>query len=120
MINVEQWPENPSEDPRLLPHDGCISPGEALLLKERGWVAQDVRLMPSDSTPQRQAAILAFLEGVRLGLIEPRKDSIRFIEMEMRACGLHVGKTQGKLVKKVGSDTVRELFADVVKSYEEK
>lgn len=68
-------------------------------LGEAGWSPIDYRSLPSGTMPERATAILHWLEGVRLGTITPQPAQAKFIELEMRACGLHTGKTTGSKPK---------------------
>jgi len=92
MIDVSTFPIVPAGTVRTLPHDGSLDKDEITLVQSLGWKTMDVRLLPSDTMEQRQRAVLAWLEGVRLGSVIAETGQAKVIDLEMRCCGLYVGK----------------------------
>ena len=90
------WPGAPEEErPKALyvyealPDIVC-----SWLKNKQGWDVVDVRVMPNQSDADRAEGVKAFLEGVRVGSIEPDKDQLRYLELEARICGLLSNKNR--------------------------
>lgn len=64
------------------------------LTTRQGWDVIDVRTMPNVSDADRAEGVKAFLEGVRVGSIEPDKDQLKYLELEARICGLLSNKNR--------------------------
>lgn len=92
MIDATALPVVPPNVKRTLPHDGSMTEVDLDVARGKGWVTLDVRLLPSDTMEERQRAVLAWLEGVRLGSVTAESGQGRVVEAEMRACGLFTGK----------------------------
>ena len=73
-----------------------------------GWRLVDVRTLPSATEADRAHAILAFLEGVRVGSVQAAPTQLRFIELEARICGLLKGASppKSKAKEKVGLEQI--------------
>ena len=77
------------EQPKALYVSDGLPPKVASWLESRqGWSIVDVRTMPNQTDGDRAEAVKAFLEGVRIGSIEPGKGQLRYIELESKICGL--------------------------------
>lgn len=90
-LDVKTWPKVPDGLSRTLPHSG-LTAAQSRSLQAKGYALQDIRLMPSDTMAERAAGILAYFEGVRLGLIPSDARQAKIVEIEARACGLQTGK----------------------------
>jgi hypothetical protein len=94
-IDFLSWPAVPEKQrPKRLYHAG-VEPQEFEALISAGWAPEDVRLMASETDEEKASAIKAWLEGVRLGSIEPGKGIMRFVELEARIFGLMEAKGRG-------------------------
>jgi len=90
------WPEAPAEErPKaLFVYETVPDVSKAWLQHKQGWDVIDVRVMPNSSDADRAEGVKAFLEGVRVGSIEPGKDQLRYLELEARICGLLSNKSR--------------------------
>ncbi len=93
MINFKDWPTVPDDLRfKILPHAGLVTNEDRKALTSKGWEIQDVRVLPSRSDAERAEALKQWLEGIRLGSIEPNVQVSKFIELEARIYGLSTGK----------------------------
>ena len=105
MISFIGWPEVPEAlRPKKLYISSGIKDIERGILVELGWEPIDVRLLETSTDAQRQVAIMAWLEGVRLGSIEASNTAAKYVELEMRACGLHSGGSETKVAELPSED----------------
>lgn len=85
----EDWPNVPeTQKDKRLPHVGEIDESGAAVLSSKGWNPIDVRIMPSANDHDKAEQVKAWLEGVRLGVIEPDPKILKFVELEARTYGL--------------------------------
>ena len=81
------------------------------LADERGWRVVDVRALPNRSDGDRAEGVKAYLEGVRVGSIEPVKELLRYVELEARICGLLSNKQRADdMVPSVEGDTLENIL----------
>ena len=92
-LDPTRWPQVPQTSPRrqLFVAD-ALDESTIALFNEKRYDIVDVRLLSSSSLELRADAVLATLEGARLGTIVLQPGQLKFLELEMRACGLHTGK----------------------------
>jgi len=85
-----RWPGAPEDErPKALYVSDVLPEKVSSWLEEQqGWLIVDVRTMPNKTDGDRADAVKAFLEGVRVGSIEPGKEQLRYIELESKICGL--------------------------------
>ena len=90
------WPEAPEDErPKsLYVSESLPDIVHTWLRSKRGWAVIDVRTMANKSDGDRAEGVKAFLEGVRVGSIEPGKDQLRYLELEARICGLLSNKNR--------------------------
>ena len=108
---VENIPEVPqNQRPKRLPHTG-ITVHLSVKAKNSGWKPVDIRLMPNETDGDRAEAVKAYLEGIRLGTIDPDPKILKFLELEARIYGLSSGKSVAavKPVELDGSDLAKVL-----------
>jgi hypothetical protein len=111
ITNAYDWPEVPeAQRPRRLPFLGVLDPESDEHLRALGWDPVDTRLLPSNTIEERSDAILAWLEGVRLGTITPQQNTGKLVELEMRACGLHTGKRAAEKPPEEIDDNMDDLL----------
>ncbi len=117
MLDVDGLPEVPVVlRPKKLYVAQNMSTEEHEKALGLGWQIADVRLMPNESMHDRKEAVLAYLEGHRLGAIALNRIQLESIELEMKACGLLSNKVEApKEVAKIGKDDVNALL-DSLKS----
>jgi hypothetical protein len=108
-LNLSTWPVVPAGEKRMLYHAG-LEPSQVQSLTDNGWYLQDVRMMPSGSMEERREAVLAYLEGIRVGTIEPNTGQVRFIELESRACGLFTGKGEVPKPKELSEQDIEQTL----------
>jgi hypothetical protein len=113
------WPIVPTEDrPKRLPHTGLVNALDAEQLRAKGWDPQDVRLMPNRTDADRAECLKAYLEGIRLGTIEPNPKLSKFIEAELRTYGLSQGKApagpKSKTTDTAEADAYSKTLEDVL------
>jgi len=91
-----KWPTAPDEErPKALyVYEVLPDVVQGWLQSRQGWKVIDVRTMPNGSDADRAEGVKAFLEGVRIGSIEPDKDQLKYLELEARICGLLSNKTR--------------------------
>ena len=91
-----RWPGAPKDERPKALYVSEVLPAKvsAWLESKQGWVIVDVRTMPNKSDGDRAEAVKAFLEGVRVGSIEPGKEQLRYIELESKICGLLSNKNR--------------------------
>jgi len=88
-----RWPSVPEEQrPKKLFHAGLVTPEVDVVLIAKGWLPVDVRLLPNRTDVDRAESLKDWLEGVRLGTIEPDPKAAKFVELEARVYGLAQGK----------------------------
>tara|TARA_R100000458_G_C8254115_1_gene230493 strand:+ start:711 stop:1097 length:387 start_codon:yes stop_codon:yes gene_type:complete len=107
------WPEAPAEErPKaLFVYEVVPDIPKAWLEHKQGWNIIDVRVMPNSSDADRAEGVKAFLEGVRVGSIEPGKDQLRYLELEARICGLLSNKSRADdMVPKVKDATLDKML----------
>lgn len=110
-INIATWPAHLGDKPRVLPHDGeQFSEDDVEYLVGLNWEPVDFRTLPSTSMEERQDAILAWLEGVRLGTITPQVHVAKILELEMRACSLHAGKVMDDKPAEISDETLGTIL----------
>jgi hypothetical protein len=102
-------PDN--QKPRQLYHTSRIAQQMVASLKNKGWEPTDCRLMPDNDLNQRATAVLAWLSGVRMGSIIPEIGQAKFIEMEMRCCGLYIGKQQSNKKDDIQDDDLESILS---------
>lgn len=84
-IDFSCWPAAPdNERPKKLFVNNQVSKETALFLALGGWLIIDVRTMDNRSDAARAEAVKAYLEGVRVGSIEPNTNVLRFVELEAK------------------------------------
>lgn len=91
-----KWPAaSPEERPKSL-YVAETLPDAAVdwLLDSQGWRVVDVRVMPNATDADRAEGVKSFLEGVRVGSIEPQLDQLRYLELEAKICGLLSNKSR--------------------------
>jgi hypothetical protein len=108
-LSYPQVPE--SQRPRPLYHTSHINTSTITALKNKGWEPTDCRLMPDNDLNQRATAVLAWLSGVRMGSIIPELGQAKFIEMEMRCCGLYIGKQQATKKDDIEDDDLESILS---------
>jgi hypothetical protein len=111
--NWRGWPEAPAEErPKaLFVYETVPDIARAWLEHKQGWKLIDVRVMPNTSDADRAEGVKAFLEGVRVGSIEPGKDQLRYLELEARICGLLSNKSRADdMVPKVKDATLDKML----------
>ena len=99
MTPLDTWPRAP-ESGMPLYVDIELSEKTKTALEERGWKIVDTRIMPNTNDSERADAWRAFMEGVRVGSIEPDKIKLRFLELEGKALGLLGAKGAPREAKK--------------------
>lgn len=85
-------------------------------LTAKKWDIVDVRLLPTDTIPQRATAVLATLQGARQGTILMNQIQLRQLELEAKICGLLVNKDQGNEAREVEEFSLEKLFDFTPKS----
>ena len=111
-IDWSSFPTVPDpQRPRLLYHVSRIAPQVVASLKNKGWEPTDCRLLPDNTLDDRATAVLAWLSGVRMGSIIPEIGQSKFIEMEMRCCGLYIGKQQSTKQDDIESDDLESILS---------
>ena len=109
-----EWPGAPAEErPKAL--YVCETLPDVVLgwmQSKQGWLVVDVRTMPNRSDADRAEGVKAFLEGVRVGSIEPDKDQLRYLELEARICGLLSGKNRADDMAPVVTEATLEKMLD--------
>lgn len=115
ILDVNQLPQvAPKERPKRLPLASILSSEEEEHVRGLGWEPLDVRLMSNNDMNDRKEAVLAWLEGHRLGTITLTKIQLDAIELEMRACGLLSNKIEAvKAPTKLKKSDVDEIFEGV-------
>lgn len=89
------WPPAPEDErPKALYVSELLPDVVGEWLAGQGWLVLDVRLLPNRSDGDRAEAVKAYLEGVRVGSIEPGKDRLRYLELEAKICGLLSNKSR--------------------------
>ena len=107
------WPVAPEDErPKsLYIAEGLPDVVVRWLREQRGWRVVDVRAMPNRSDAERAEGGKAFLEGVRVGSIEPVKELLRYVELEARICGLLSNKQRADdMVPKVEGETLENIL----------
>ena len=117
MVDVDNLPTVPqAQRPKKLFVNNNLSSEEEEKAKFLGWSPEDVRLMPNESMHDRKEAVLACLEGHRMGTISLNRIQLESIELEMKACGLLSNKVEApKEESKLSKDDVDGLL-DALKS----
>jgi hypothetical protein len=111
FIDWQSFPDVPEIlRPKALFHASTIKQEDIKELQSKGWLPTDVRLLPDKEMEQRVQAVLAWLSGVRMGSIIPMQGQAKIIELEMRACGLHVGKAAQSTKKEIASDDLEAIL----------
>lgn len=100
-----------SQRPRPLYHTSHIQTSTTTALKNKGWEPTDCRLLPDNTLDERATAVLAWLSGVRMGSIVPELGQAKFIEMEMRCCGLYIGKQQSAKQDDIKEDDLASILS---------
>ena len=108
------WPEAPAEErPKALyVYETLPEIVSAWLKAKQGWDVLDVRVMPNQSDADRAEGVKAFLEGVRVGSIEPGKDQLRYLELEARICGLLSNKNRADDMTPTVKETTLDKMLD--------
>jgi|TARA_R110002012_G_scaffold58368_1_gene151444 hypothetical protein len=107
------WPEAPEDErPKALyVSENLPEIVRGWLGSKQGWDIIDVRTMPNKSDADRAEGVKAFLEGVRVGSIEPGKDQLRYLELEAKICGLLSNKSRADdMVPTVKGDTLDKML----------
>ena len=107
MPDFTAWPKTPKR--RIVYHCG-IDDEDLAHLTGLGWDPVDVRLLPNDEDHQRGEAVKAWLEGVRLGSIDPRGQIAKYVELEARIYGLTLNKQVDRDKDKVDARDVDQLL----------
>lgn len=108
-----RWPAAPEADrPKSLYVTENLPPiAEGWLLDSRGWQVIDVRLMANATDADRAEGVKAYLEGIRVGSIEPQLDQLRYLELEAKICGLLSNKSRADdMVPTVQGETLDKLL----------
>jgi hypothetical protein len=112
QINWLSFPQVPdNQKPRPLYHSSIIPKQILKHLQDKGWEPVDCRLLPDNDLNQRATAVLAWLSGVRMGSIIPEVGQAKFIEMEMRCCGLYIGKQQATKKDDIEDDDLESILS---------
>jgi len=107
----DDWPVVPENlRPRPLYHRANLRPDEVKSLEEKGWSLVDTRLLPDNEMKDRTTALLAYLSGVRQGSITHNPDNSKALEVEMRACGLHLGKGEVTAPKRLEDSPIEDIL----------
>ena len=108
------WPEAPAEErPKALyVYETLPEIVSAWLKSKQGWDVLDVRVMPNQSDADRAEGVKAFLEGVRVGSIEPGKEQLRYLELEARICGLLSNRSRADDMTPVVKETTLDKMLD--------
>ena len=108
------WPIAP-EDERPKALYVCENLPEVVtdwLTDTRGWRIVDVRVLPNKSDADRAEGVKAYLEGVRVGSIEPGKEQLRYLELEARICGLLSNRSRADDMTPVVKETTLDKMLD--------
>lgn len=107
------WPVAPEDERPKSLYIAEVLPDVVVrwLREQRGWRVVDVRAMPNRSDADRAEGVKAYLEGVRVGSIEPVKELLRYVELEARICGLLSNKQRADdMVPKVEGETLENIL----------
>jgi len=105
--NALEWPTVPVEQrPQVLYHNTSLTPQEDELLRNKGWIPVDTRLMSSRTDQERIDSIKAVLEGIRRGTIDGDKTLKDFLDIESYTVGI---KGKGAQAKDVGDFGAGEI-----------
>tara|TARA_R110000824_G_scaffold7533_4_gene34223 strand:+ start:2452 stop:2838 length:387 start_codon:yes stop_codon:yes gene_type:complete len=109
-----KWPEAPEEERPKALYVNEVLPDIVLgwLRSKRGWNVLDVRTMPNQSDGDRAEGVKSFLEGVRVGSIEPEKDQLKYLELEARICGLLSNKNRADDMVPTVKETTLDKMLD--------
>lgn len=107
-VNFLEWPVVPelerTEQGKPLYYSQHMDPELWSELKRGGWNPIDIRLLPQESEGDRKAAVMSYLEGVRVGSIIPERNQFKFVELEARVLGLLRQTTQVRDETKLTKD----------------
>jgi hypothetical protein len=96
-VDFSSWPVLPLElRPKKLFHCGEMDGETREALEGAGWKVIDIRTLPEGTDDEKVEAIKCWLQGVRLGSIQPGRGDVRFSELEARVYGLCANKRPEK------------------------
>lgn len=108
------WPVVPQElRPKSLFHMSNIPAEEQAALTEGGWKLVDVRLLPENTLEEKEFAVKAWLQGVRLKSIEPGRGQIHFSELEAKVYGLLLQKKPEVVKKGLEAEDLDGILAEL-------
>ena len=122
MAKLKIIPESPkaSEDPfRLPPLDAgqtktiyidFYDEGQIKALREKGYIALDVRTMKRESPAQHRKAINAWLQGMSEGTINLDKERRQTLELEATLYGMKVTKSVRIDSKDISKESLESLL----------
>lgn len=106
-IDVAQWPQlSEAQKGKKLFVNYTLEDNETQFLRDLGWEPTDIRVFDTTDLKARQAVVLAWLEGLRQGTLEPPPKLMEFLDLEARICGLSTGKVMPEDSKKLDQRTV--------------
>lgn len=111
---VAMWPRVPKElRPKNLYVDRLMDAADKQMLERRGWRIVDIRLMETRTDGDRAEAVKVYLEGIRVGSIEPTHGLVKHLELEAKIYGLLSNKNQETYSKPKIDDTILESLLDI-------
>ena len=110
-LDALDWPDVPAKmRPKPLFVVSVLTDGAAESMKAKGWAVTDLRLWPNTSMSERQALVLAWLEGLRVGSIQPTNRIFDVLELEAKTCGLTNLKQAPDKPKDLAEETVDAIL----------
>lgn len=108
-MNLDTLPEIPTADrPRLLPHNGIVTPEDVDSLRTKGWEPVDIRLKDGAE------AVRLMVEGLRIGTVEISKEQIKYLELEMRAYGFYTAAAAKQAEKPAATAIDRRTLNEIL------
>ena len=105
------WPAVPAAmRPKPLFVNSVLDPAMQEDMESKGWAVQDLRLWPNTSITERQALVLAWLEGLRVNSIDPTPRIFDSLELEARTCGLTNMKQMPEKPKDLAEETIEAIL----------
>lgn len=112
MLNSTNWPDVPANlRPKPLFVTSVLPADTVEAMKVKGWVVTDLRLWPNGIMSERQALVLAWLEGLRVGSIEPSGRLLDVLDLEAKTCGLTSLKQAPDKPKDLAEETIENILS---------
>ena len=111
MLDANNWPLVPKQmRPKPLYITSVLPAEDEIALRTKGWDPQDLRLWPNTTMSERQALVLAWLEGLRVASIQPTNRIFDTLELEARTCGLTNLKSVPDKPKDLSQETIETIL----------